>query len=1374
LSGTPTASGTFPITFTASNGILPNAVQNFTLTVSQAPVITSANNTTFVDGVFSSFTVTAGGFPAPTITESGALPAGVTFNAGVLSGTPTAIGTFPITFTASNGISPNAVQNFTLTVNASLTITTTSVPNGSVGTSYSATVNAAGGVQPYSWSVISGSTPPGLNFNSNNNSMNITGTPTTTGTYTFTLQVTDNENTPVSVSSSFTIIITNQPVGYTVSGTVSYGGSKTGRVYLQLASNNCGGCNNNLGTSISLTSGGAFTIHGVQPGTYTLQSFMDNLGFGAENASNPTGSVSNVTVVNANVSGVSLTLTDPAAVILSSPPVWKASKGFGAFSGGVFVSFQTIKNNNGIEMPASSTVQWSTSSTFTTVVGSMSFPATGGNIPWIVNGLTNGTTYFFRAEGVAGSSTSSWSIPSNGITIGAPTGGNTVSGTVSFNKTATGPLYVGFYDQNSDNAYITVVGSKATPPTSPASYSVQVPNGSNYFFFGIIDQNNSGLISGPGQISNTNGNNAAPIVINGPLTNENLTLSTASSVATVTTQNSEQINSGGTTTFYGIGFNVNGLLKLPVAVELATGPTPGAVIPADIANGGFTGNSDNFSFFTGLNGVTPKVGDSYTLNVTYSDGTSEVLTVTVGAVLNAFATNLAPQGSGASVTPSFSWTDPANASSYFNQFQLWDSNGNQIWQIPGNNSNSNGFSSSITTINWNVDPTGSGSLPSVSSLNGNSSYNWQITTKDANGNSAQVQVTFTTAATPLTLPAAGSLGSTTVGQNFNGAINASGGTGPYNFTVNSTPVPTNGTNISLGDNLFASNTGGNTLSLSGTPTSVTTVSFTVSVTDSASGSAGPVTYTITVTPAAPLSIQTTALPNGDNSWPYNAKLKATGGVPPYTWTKTSGNLPSGLNLISSGGSNESITGVPTAPGTFNFTVKVTDSASASVTANLSITIGSCDNTSKLKGNYAILLDGWKDATHASAAGGSFAADGGGNITGGSLDINDQISGPQSSSTLTGTYCVSSNNLVDLSLIVNGVSTAMFAASLDSTGNGHIVRYDDTTTVINSGLLRKQAAGPFSTSKIKSNFAFGFIGVNQTGQRMGIAGEFNSNGLGALTGEADGDDNGSVFSVTPNPLTSSNFAVVSGTTGRGTVQMNFTGQGTGPNFVFYVVSATEMLFMDDDVVGSAPLVTGQALQQVGSFSNTSLNGNSVIELQAVDTSGGSAVSDVQVGILNGNGSGSFTVTFDENDGGAFNQSTDRTVSGNYAIDSKGRMTLSNIVGGGGGNHTPVFYLYGPNQAFVIDSGGSVSFGTFTGQTGSSFTASSLSGNYLGGSQPPIDFNASAEVNQVLSDGSVNLTGANATMSVVIADLEMRARKVRASWQLMPFRPTVEWS
>ena len=578
-------------------------------------------------------------------------------------------------------------------------------------------------------------------------------------------------------------------------------------VYLQLYSNNCGGCGSNLGTSISeatLKSGGTFTIHGVQPGTYTLQAYMDNLGYGAENASNPMGSVGNVTVTNVGVSVGSVALTDPGTVTLSSAPSWNGGNGSGAFSGGAFLSFQTMQNNNGIEMAASYTVQWSTSSSFGTIAGSKSFPATGGNNnTWIVNGLTNGQTYYFRAQGVAGSSTSNWSAASPAILIDPPTGGNTVSGAVTFSETATGPLYVGFYDQTTGSVYAAVVGSKANAPHSPASYSVQVPTGNNYYFFGFIDQNNSGMFSGPGQVSNTNGNGPGSISITGPMTNENLTLPNTNSVATVTTQSQEQINSDGSINYnYSIGFNVNGVIKLPVAVELASGPTPGVVMPADIANGGFNGNSDRFSYWTNLNGATPKVGDSYTLNVTYSDGNTDIMTAKVSAVLDAFATNLLPQGNGVSVQPDFSWTYPTdNPSNYTYQFWLCCGPNGTIWQIPSNNSKSNGFPSSTSPlIHWGTDPTNPNPAnpPNVSSLNGGTNYSWQIQASDVNGNSAQVQVNFQTAATSLSLPAPGSLGTTVVGQNWGGFINASGGVPNYTFVVNGASIPWDGNQVSLG------------------------------------------------------------------------------------------------------------------------------------------------------------------------------------------------------------------------------------------------------------------------------------------------------------------------------------------------------------------------------------------------------------------------------------------------------------------------------------------------------------------------------------------------------------------------------------------------
>ncbi|HRZ07786.1 MAG TPA: Ig-like domain-containing protein, partial [Candidatus Competibacteraceae bacterium] len=58
--------------------------------VNQAPAITSAATTTFTVGQSDSFTVTATGTPAPTISYSGTLPSGVSFTSGTFSGTPAA------------------------------------------------------------------------------------------------------------------------------------------------------------------------------------------------------------------------------------------------------------------------------------------------------------------------------------------------------------------------------------------------------------------------------------------------------------------------------------------------------------------------------------------------------------------------------------------------------------------------------------------------------------------------------------------------------------------------------------------------------------------------------------------------------------------------------------------------------------------------------------------------------------------------------------------------------------------------------------------------------------------------------------------------------------------------------------------------------------------------------------------------------------------------------------------------------------------------------------------------------------------------------------------------------------------------------------
>ena len=91
-------------------------------------------------------------------------------------------------------------------------------------------------------------------------------------------------------------------------------------------------------------------------------------------------------------------------------------------------------------------------------------------------------------------------------------------------------------------------------------------------------------------------------------------------------------------------------------------------------------------------------------------------------------------------------------------------------------------------------------------------------------------------------------------------------------------------------------------------------------------------------PPPPLAITTTTLPGGTVGQPYSQSVTATGGAAPYSWSVVSGSLPPGLTLSPTGTPSATLSGTPTTQGTFNFTVQVADTASATDTQALSITI----------------------------------------------------------------------------------------------------------------------------------------------------------------------------------------------------------------------------------------------------------------------------------------------------------------------------------------------------------------------------------------------------------------------------------------------------
>ncbi|HXA28126.1 MAG TPA: putative Ig domain-containing protein [Candidatus Angelobacter sp.] len=234
LSGTPAGGtgGVYPITIRAHNGVGSDATQAFTLTVDEAPSITSANNTTFTVGSAGTFTVTTGGYPKPGLGESGTLPTGVTFTdnndgTGTLSGTP-ATGTggvYPISFTASNGVGSPAPQIFTLTVNEAAAVTSANSTTFAVGTAGSFGVTTRGYPHP-SLSDGGATLPTGVSFTDNGDgTATLAGTPATGtgGVYTFT--ITAHNGIGGDGTQSFTLTVNEAPAITSASSTTFTAGS---------------------------------------------------------------------------------------------------------------------------------------------------------------------------------------------------------------------------------------------------------------------------------------------------------------------------------------------------------------------------------------------------------------------------------------------------------------------------------------------------------------------------------------------------------------------------------------------------------------------------------------------------------------------------------------------------------------------------------------------------------------------------------------------------------------------------------------------------------------------------------------------------------------------------------------------------------------------------------------------------------------------------------------------------------------------------------------------------------------------------------------------------------------------------------------------
>ena len=200
-----------------------------------------------------------------------------------------------------------------------------------------------------------------------------------------------------------------------------------------------------------------------------------------------------------------------------------------------------------------------------------------------------------------------------------------------------------------------------------------------------------------------------------------------------------------------------------------------------------------------------------------------------------------------------------------------------------------------------------------------------FTLTDATSLTVEKALQLSISAIPLSITTT-SLPQGTANQNYSAPLAATGGTGTYTWGVTGT-LPTGLTlNASSGE-------------ISGIPTGTSNLNHTFTVTDQTPPTPQRTTKTLRlIIGSAPpdLIITTNSLPSGTVTQPYNVTLISSGGSGAKTWDISSGSLPTGLSLSSSG----VVSGTPQATGNSSPTFRVRDAGNPQDTATkqLSITI----------------------------------------------------------------------------------------------------------------------------------------------------------------------------------------------------------------------------------------------------------------------------------------------------------------------------------------------------------------------------------------------------------------------------------------------------